>query len=70
MTEQQALDYVREHLTKLHDNPNIYADGTCNVISALEDVIIPKLEISIRINGMFGLPNLDYPRVNDCEKGE
>ena len=47
MTKQDALNYIREHLTALHTNPNIHEDGTCNLISALEDIVIPKLEKDI-----------------------
>ena len=50
MTEQEALDYVREHLTKLNANPDIYEDGTCNIIQALEEVVVPMLENSILRN--------------------
>lgn len=44
---QNALDRIREHLTILHANPNIYEDGTCNVIQALEEFAIPALETQI-----------------------
>lgn len=64
MTNQKALDYVREHLTTLHANPNIYEDGTCNVIRALEEVVVPLLEFEIRcgraidsmIESLSGIP--------------
>lgn len=49
MTRQDALDYIREHLTKLYANPNMYEDGTCNVIQALEEHAIPRLEKPIHI---------------------
>lgn len=48
MTKQDALDYIREYLTTLHVNPNIYEDGTCNIISALEEHVIPMLEKEIQ----------------------
>ena len=47
MTHQDAIDYIRWYLTKLHSNPDIYEDDTCNVITALEDFAIPALEMHI-----------------------
>ena len=48
MTKQEALNYIREHLTNLWANPNIYEDGTHNIISALEDTVVPMLEDAIK----------------------
>ena len=48
MTKQEALDHIREHLTTLDANPNAYEDGTCNIIAALDDYVIPMLEESIK----------------------
>lgn len=53
MTKQEALDYIREHLTTFHANPNIYEDGTHNVIHALEDIVVPMLEKEIEIHNAF-----------------
>jgi hypothetical protein len=47
MEHQRAIELIREHLTILHSNPNIYEDGTNNVIYALEDFAIPALEKEI-----------------------
>lgn len=44
MTKQEVLDLVLEHLTKLYENPDIYQDGTYNLITALEKVVIPLLK--------------------------
>lgn len=41
---QDAIDYIREHITTLHADPDIYENGICNVIWALEDVAIPLIE--------------------------
>ena len=45
MTNQDAINYIRELLTKFHQNPTIYGDETCNVIVALEEHAIPAIEI-------------------------
>ena len=47
MTKECALNLMREHLTNLHSNPNIYEDGTRTVIYAMEAVIIPMLEKAV-----------------------
>ena len=47
MTKQDALDHIREHLTKLHANQNIYEDGMCDLILALEGFVVPMLEKDI-----------------------
>lgn len=44
MTKERALDIIRDHLTNLHSNPNVYEDGTCNIIYAIEEVVIPMLK--------------------------
>lgn len=49
MSKQEVLDLVREHLTKLYENPDIYQDGTHNLITALEKVVIPLLEREAKI---------------------
>lgn len=53
MTNQEALDYIRKHLTSLHANPDIYEDGTYDVVTALEDVIIPMLETQIYMDNIL-----------------
>lgn len=53
MTKQDALDYIREHLTTLHSSPDIYEDGTCNIIQALEEQVIPILEREIEIERLI-----------------
>ena len=45
MSYQEAIDYIRELLTKLHANTDICEDSTPNVIVALEDYAIPAIEI-------------------------
>lgn len=47
MEHQDAINYIREFLTTLHSNPDIYEDGTCNIIQALEEFAIPSLEKDI-----------------------
>ena len=47
MTKQEALDCLRVHLTKLYSKSDIYEDGTCDLISALEEFAIPMLEKDI-----------------------
>lgn len=47
MDTQKAIDVIREYLTTLHNNPNIYEDGTCNIIHALEYYAIPLMERDI-----------------------
>ncbi len=47
MTKERALDIIREHLTNLHSNADIYECGTCTVVYALEKVIVPMLEKEI-----------------------
>lgn len=68
MTKQYALDYIREHLTMLHANTNIYEDGTCNLIWALENLVIPMLERDIEqdrlIEGIFDKDPHAFDRVN------
>ena len=44
MTNQDALNYIREHLTNLYANDEVYLNGLRNVIDALEDVVVPMLE--------------------------
>lgn len=53
MTKQETLDLVTEHLTKLYENPNIYQDGTHNLITALEKVVIPLLEREAKFERMI-----------------
>lgn len=47
MTKECALDIIREHLTNLHSNADIYERGTCTVVYALEKIVVPMLENSI-----------------------
>ena len=47
MEHRMAIDRIREHLTTLHASPDIYEDGTCNLIYALEEFAIPALEKEI-----------------------
>ena len=47
MCYQMSIDYLREHLTTLHTDPNIYENGICNIITALEDFAIPAMEKEI-----------------------
>ena len=47
MDHQDAINYINELLTVLHANPNIYEDGTCNFIEALDNFAIPALEKDI-----------------------
>ena len=48
MDKERALDYLRVFVTKLYANPDLYEDGTCDVLWALEDVVIPMLEKEIK----------------------
>lgn len=48
MDKEQALDYLRVFVMKLYTNPDLYEDGDCNVLWALEDVVIPMLEKEIK----------------------
>ena len=47
MTKHEALEYLRDHLMNLCLKPDIYGDGTCDVIYALEEFVIPMLEKDI-----------------------
>jgi hypothetical protein len=47
MNKECALNLMREHLIKLQSNPNVYEDGMCTVIYAMEAVIIPMLEKAV-----------------------
>ena len=47
MTKHEALEYLRDHLMNLCLKPVIYGDGTCDVIYALEEFVIPMLEKDI-----------------------
>ena len=68
MTNKEALDNVREHLTKLHANPDIYEDGTCTIICTLEEHIIPLLNYHIAMDNVIkealNLPEEVWSRVN------
>lgn len=48
MVKERALEYLREHVTKLYAKQDIYEDGTCDVLWALEEVVIPMLEKEIK----------------------
>lgn len=47
MTKECALNLMQKHLTNLHSNPNVYEDGTCTIIYAIEEVVIPMLKKDI-----------------------
>ncbi len=47
MEYQDAIDHIRELLTTLHANPNIYEDGTYNIIYVLEEFALSSLEKEI-----------------------
>lgn len=59
---QNAIDRIREHLTTLHANPDIYEDGTCNVIYALEAFAIPALEKQIYKEPVIKRSSAEYGR--------
>lgn len=64
MTYRDALDYIREHLTTLNANPNIYEDGTCNVIHALEEKVVPILEEYVMLEEILDKNPHAFDRVN------
>lgn len=68
MTKQEALDYVREHLTALWANPNIYEDGSHHIISALENIVVPMLVDAIKceetLNDILDKDPHAFDRVN------
>lgn len=74
MTEQEALDVMREHLTNLYAKSDIYEDGTHNIICALEEHVIPSLERKIKIDALvqkvFNLPDEVWARVNAVSPDE
>ena len=47
MNIERAIDILKEHLAELHEDNDIYENGKCNVIYALEEVAIPAMEKEI-----------------------
>lgn len=53
MTNQEALDYVREHLTDLYQDLDDFDDKKHNIIQALEEYVVPLLERQVRFEERF-----------------
>ena len=65
MTKHEALDCLREHLTNLYSKPDIYEDGTCDLIGALEEFAIPMLEKDIEQDRLVKIILDKYPYAFD-----
>ena len=65
MTKHEALNCLRVHLTNLYSKPDIYGDGTCDLISALEEFAIPMLEKDIEQDHLVEIILDKYPYAFD-----
>ena len=66
MTNQEALGYVREHLTDLYQDLDDFDDKKHNVILALEEHVVPLLERQVRIEERFREIFEMHPHAFDC----
>ncbi len=47
MEYSDAINLIKEYLTELWADPDIYENGKCNLIHALEDFAVPAMEKEI-----------------------
>lgn len=65
MTNQEALDYVREHLTDLYRELGDFDVKQHNIIKALEEHVVPLLERQVRLEEQFREIFEMYPHAFD-----